>query len=291
MKQAMRSVASAAIILSFAFSAVAQKASVKTAILERNVRAEMSFLASDAMQGRGSGSQFERVAAEYIGSQFMRFGLEPAGENGWDGRPTYVQTVTVPGRETLGDLKFVMLDGVPPVYGRDFVVLSIGTKDIEGPIQKVKAGDTASKGAIVLYEPSPDAKLSDLQPVLTKFRQDGAAAVIVRETKEIRENWSTIAAQKLGLSRRGSLLVFSEKTFEGLASGPEVTTIKFAGQFAADANTNTWNAIGKITGSDPALGSQVVLISSHLDHLGVAERPGASRADSLLPSRHRACRD
>src|SRR4051794_5593307 len=101
MKQAMRSVASAAIILSFAFLATAQKASVKTAILEQNVRAEMNFLASDAMQGRGSGSQFERVAAEYIGSQFMQFGLEPAGENGWDGKPTYVQTVTVPGHETL----------------------------------------------------------------------------------------------------------------------------------------------------------------------------------------------
>ena len=59
---------------------------------ERNVRAEMYFLASDAMQGRGSGTPFERVAAEYIGSQFMQFGLEPAGDNGFDGKPTYVQT-------------------------------------------------------------------------------------------------------------------------------------------------------------------------------------------------------
>lgn len=74
----------------------------KSRIDEKNVRAEMGFLASDAMQGRGSGTIFERVAAEYIGSQFMQFGLEPAGEPGWEGKPTYVQTVNVPSRTAGG---------------------------------------------------------------------------------------------------------------------------------------------------------------------------------------------
>ncbi|MEO6656067.1 MAG: hypothetical protein ABIO36_08285 [Pyrinomonadaceae bacterium] len=65
----------------------------KSLIDEKNVRAEMGFLASDAMQGRGSGTIFERVAAEYIGSQFMQFGLEPAGEMDAAGKQTYVQPV------------------------------------------------------------------------------------------------------------------------------------------------------------------------------------------------------
>ena len=60
---------------------------------ERNVRAEMNFLAGDALQGRGSGTIFERIAAEYVGHQFIQFGVEPAGDPGPDGRPTYVQTV------------------------------------------------------------------------------------------------------------------------------------------------------------------------------------------------------
>jgi hypothetical protein len=51
-----------------------------TTVIERNIRAELGFLASDAMQGRGSGSSYERVAAEYIGSLFQQFGLEPAGD-------------------------------------------------------------------------------------------------------------------------------------------------------------------------------------------------------------------
>lgn len=68
------------------------------AISERNVRAGMIFLAGDAMQGRGSGTQFERIAAEYIGSQFMQFGLEPAGEVGPDGKPTFIQSITYTSR-------------------------------------------------------------------------------------------------------------------------------------------------------------------------------------------------
>ena len=49
-------------------------------IREQDVRAGLTFLASDAMQGRGSGTTYERIAAEYMGSQFRQFGLEPGGD-------------------------------------------------------------------------------------------------------------------------------------------------------------------------------------------------------------------
>src|SRR6188474_2936954 len=73
-------------------------------IHEANIRAELGFLASDAMQGRGSGTIFERIAAEYIGSQFRQFGLEPGGDTDSAGNKSYVQRVplnsgVVPGGE------------------------------------------------------------------------------------------------------------------------------------------------------------------------------------------------
>lgn len=82
----------AANILSFA------QAAVKQVIDEKNVRSQMYFLASDAMMGRVGGSQYEWIAAEYIGSQFMQFGLEPAGDVDAFGRQTYVQAVIDPKR-------------------------------------------------------------------------------------------------------------------------------------------------------------------------------------------------
>ena len=70
----------------------------KTVVDEKNVRAEMNFLAGDAMQGRAAGSAFEWIAAEYIASQFMQFGLEPAGDMDTTGRQTFVQAITTPKR-------------------------------------------------------------------------------------------------------------------------------------------------------------------------------------------------
>ena len=64
-------------------------------IREQDIRAELSFLASDAMQGRGSGTIYERIAAEYIGSQFQQFGLEPGGDTDSAGNKSFVQRVPV----------------------------------------------------------------------------------------------------------------------------------------------------------------------------------------------------
>ena len=87
----------ALLVSSSAFPSTAQvrRRPVRTGapILERNIRAELSFLASDAMQGRGSGTGYERIAAEYIGSQFRQFGLEPGGDADGSGNKGFVQRV------------------------------------------------------------------------------------------------------------------------------------------------------------------------------------------------------
>ena len=97
-----------ALLLTFSSFGFAQKAKKPVAppslIQERNVRAELEFLASDAMQGRGSGTQFEWITAQYLGSQMQQFGIEPAGEKDANGNLTYVQTIEVTGRSFLQKL-------------------------------------------------------------------------------------------------------------------------------------------------------------------------------------------
>src|ERR1700736_5515677 len=46
------------------------------------LKADVSFLASDALQGRATPSTGLDIAAEYIASQFLRAGLEPLGVDG-----------------------------------------------------------------------------------------------------------------------------------------------------------------------------------------------------------------
>ncbi|MEQ1923352.1 MAG: M20/M25/M40 family metallo-hydrolase [Pyrinomonadaceae bacterium] len=134
----------------------------KSAISEINVRAEMNFLASDAMQGRGSGTLFERIAAEYIGSQFMQFGLEPAGEIGPDGKPTYVQTVTYKNRRTGADGKTWnaagKITGTDKTLGSEVIVLSshldhVGVRDSAPGDDKIFNGaDDDASGTVAVME-------------------------------------------------------------------------------------------------------------------------------------------
>ncbi len=46
------------------------------------IRAHIEFLASDALEGRGSGTRGGDLAAQYIATQYIRLGLQPAGDSG-----------------------------------------------------------------------------------------------------------------------------------------------------------------------------------------------------------------
>jgi len=50
--------------------------------MANRIRGDLEFLASDALQGRGSGTHDELLAAVYLGSELRRIGIEPAGDNG-----------------------------------------------------------------------------------------------------------------------------------------------------------------------------------------------------------------
>lgn len=80
------------LLLCFALPGAAQSAHRDR--LSDRIHAEMGFLASDAMQGRGSGTHDELVAAVYLASQLRQMGIEPMGDNGG-----YIQNVS-------GEFKF-----------------------------------------------------------------------------------------------------------------------------------------------------------------------------------------
>jgi hypothetical protein len=269
-----------AVLLLANFNNFAQNAK-KSAVDEKNVRAQMEFLAGDAMQGRGSGTMFERIAAEYIGSQFMQFGLEPADEKDASGGQTFVQTVEVAGRSILQDLKISGELGNSVQLGKDLAIFSLSTKEISGEIQKLKLGETAKNGSIVLLNLGEDDKLSSFQDKIGQLYKDGAVAILLTETKEIRERWSDIAGRKISLSRRGgNLFVVSKDAVNVFSNLSDGTKIEMSGAFAESPKTYTWNAMGKITGTDAKLASEVILLTSHLDHLGV--RQNAPTDDNIF---------
>src|ERR1039457_6951611 len=62
------------------------------------IRAHVRFLSLDLLEGRGPGMRGDKLAAEYIATQFALAGLEPAGDNG-----TYFQRVPLMAVHTVED--------------------------------------------------------------------------------------------------------------------------------------------------------------------------------------------
>jgi len=54
----------------------------QTTISEKQLRKHVTYLASDKLKGRGTGTPEERMAATYIAKQFRKIGLSPKGTDG-----------------------------------------------------------------------------------------------------------------------------------------------------------------------------------------------------------------
>jgi aminopeptidase YwaD len=244
-------------------------------VLERNVRAELGFLASDAMQGRGSATNYERLAAEYIGSMFRQFGLEPGGDTDASNTPGFVQRVQ------LETARFVSAPTVTAgtkswQYGKDFLVTGIRTPRLSGELQIVDADAAPAKGSIALIRLPENADLQQRQNRVRAARTAQAAAVVLLETDANRRQREAgrlpnIAARVAGEPATESMgiLSFRKEAFDELAGLTNGTRIEFAGEIQAEAAAATWNAIGVLRGSDPS--GEAIVLSAHLDHLGVNE--------------------
>jgi Zn-dependent M28 family amino/carboxypeptidase len=64
-----------------------------------------------------------------------------------------------------------------------------------------------------------------------------------------------------------------------LADGARIT---IEADVKAGSKTQTWNAVGRLTGSDPVAAREVILLSAHLDHLGTRPPREGPAGDSIF---------
>ena len=251
-------------------------------ILERNIRAELSFLASDAMQGRGSGTGYERIAAEYIGSQFRQFGLEPAGDTDGSGSKGFVQRVPLETAKFTEPPAFTVTSGSTThkwQYGRDFLVSFLRSPRISGELQVIDPTGTPAKGAIVAVKLSEQANQQQRQDVIRKARFAQAVAVVIIESETNRKTREAGNARLPTLPSRIPTDASNDSQFAVIALKKDALDMVLALPAGARAELSgateqsdaggTWNAVGVLRGTDPD--GEAIMLSAHLDHLGVNE--------------------
>jgi hypothetical protein len=112
--------------------------------LERSIRAHMQFLASDALNGRGSGTRDEWIAASYVASHFAQLGLEPVGTS-----TTFVHEVRIE-RSELNEPPVLRVDGRTFTHAKEILVTSMAASRMSGALQKYTAGKAVIPGAVLL---------------------------------------------------------------------------------------------------------------------------------------------
>ena len=246
------------------------------------IRAHEEFLASDVMQGRGSATHDEWVAATYVASELRQYGIEPAEDGG------YIQRAVVLGRKVTSiptvTLTVPAEAGVSHAItwnqGKDFLTAYLSQNEFSGRLQKIDAAGSGLKvesGTVVLIQGSSEAQL---ERAALEAVSKGAVAELIPASPRSHEKFAEAAKQlpafplRLeggptgGQSEHFNMLQLSESAFQALAETPEGTVLHF-GAAVEDERTYTWNAVGILPGRDPQLRHSAILLSAHLDHLGI----------------------
>ena len=260
-----------------------------------SLRGHLSFIASDALEGRNTPSRGLDIAAEYIAAQFRRAGLEPAGDDG------YFQTANFVLAETLMDAFDLRLKAGAETLSiaKNQVSFNIDRAlNVSGSMLKIDYADAAAvaalkpeqvEGKVVITE-IPDSRRAEgarrvemfmaRQEFLTKMTAMKVALVL-----SIDRLSATGAGAAQGRlidpeDRRARVQLPSTpvitvhdpravKLFDEGKPGQQVAEISLKLPAPAERPVRLRNVIGVLRGSDAVLKDTCLLVTAHYDHLGV----------------------
>jgi aminopeptidase YwaD len=241
------------------------------------IRAHEEFLASDAMQGRGSGTHDELVAATYVGAELRAYGIAPAGDN-----HGYVQSAPLFKVKVTGPPTVEITPGngsakITWTYGKDFLVSYVTRAEFSGAMQKLNGAESTNlkiaAGAVVLVTGNGDrhkgvaSAAMHAGAIAAMVASDKSAADFESRGKHLPELPDRLQSDDQGMSSY-NVLELSADAVKTLAQLPDGTQIHFQTP-VEEEKSFTWNAVGILQGIDPKLRHEAVLLSAHLDHLGV----------------------
>ena len=245
------------------------------------VRGNLDYLAGPALRGRGSGTIDEYHAAQFIARKLAQYGLAPAA-----GKGRYIQVATVRSRKVTAAPVLSFHTGESPehavtwTHGNEMAVLRVSQPDVSGPLQNLDATDgntppaDVKEGAVVLLRLKLGTSTQDVGKVVQRYMQSKAAIIVVPEPSDGKSQFEQLssgmprAATKSGDDASGPNVVFaSTDAANQLWMAPDGTMVKWHAEVTPWKTSHTWNVLAKIEGT--AQKEKIILLSAHLDHLGV----------------------
>ncbi len=246
----------------------------------------MEFLASDALRGRGSGTADEFVAATYVASQLRQYGILPAGDEG-----SYIQRGVVHQQKLAAppQLRFAVSGGESqPIlwtHGVQMLAVKLSQSRFQGPLQRVDTensahSQTSFKGAVVVIFGSDE---NNIQSAIGAAMEGGCLAVLFPASAGRLSHWDERARELPALApvieggetaepgEKNNVFAIRPEALADLRGVPDGTPVEFDGTLGPLETSYTWNAVGMLPGRDPALRKSAILLTAHLDHLGIGK--------------------
>lgn len=268
----MKSVLPAALAALVAAAALAQAPpaqSIASRITADGLKADVSFLASDALEGRGTPSRGLEIAAEFVASQFRRAGLEPVGDDGYFQTAPYVSVAP-----NLDGLELTLRVGDQTVKAdkASIALQEAAAADVKdaAAVQTTMAAASVLtpdqvRGKVLLIEMQGIGGMRQLASLATRLQP--VLIVVVQSTAprvtpnaRLREAAALVTTPVLVVwdaAVRRALKDAKEPVISAHIAAPVLTTVKLR------------NVVGLLRGSDPSLADTYIIVSGHYDHLGV----------------------
>jgi hypothetical protein len=183
-----------------------------------SVRAHMQFLASDALNGRGSGTHDEWVTATYVAAHFRRLGLQPLGTTS-----EFIHEVHIE-RSELTAPPMLRVGTRTLTHAKEILVTSFASTRISGPLQKYQAGGAVTPGAVLLLpqaNPPSAAETAGAALILSKeteAQHKRRVAGVAAPGPPLRMQWI------VGTPRRAAVAL-DEPSYQALAALADGTSI------------------------------------------------------------------
>jgi hypothetical protein len=273
----------------------ARPAQAAETITAEDVHARIGFLASDALQGRGTPSPGLEVAAEYLASEFRAMGLESAADSGrYIQRYPFRKVALEPsgvrliienpqgmqaliyGREFLADAAIhdsasgtpvflgpiTQVDSFPPEVSGQIAVVTLGRREI-GPEVLVAARRAAETGASgLLYVLHPVVTPEEVAELATTFATEALELPI--PTFGVRLEHARVLFRAAGLDPR---MLADTAALAAPVRVPRTLLRMFVP--AQRTESRAPNVVAVLPGSDPQLRREYIVLTAHFDHLGV----------------------
>jgi hypothetical protein len=236
-----------------------------------SLRGHLSFIASDALEGRNTPSRGLDIAAEYIAAQFRRAGLEGPIDGGYFQIADFFQLTRSKDGVTLtleNQGKEVGVNIAP-----SDVSVARGNSSLHlasVPLYKLVSGKSIPDevaGKVVLIEGRGGAAL--MRPLREK---KPALILSIGGRAGARPAQELVAADQVDnpatpiVSVRGEV---AGKFLENLPAGPTPITVTLDAPGPRREPVKLRNVIGMVRGSDPQLQDTYILVTAHYDHLGM----------------------